>query len=418
MKCKNCNKRNLIKIVKIGKQPLSGFFYKKKKKNLKKFSLDLFKCSDCDLVQLNNKVKISKMYGDHYGYQTSISKLMIDHLKEKAQRLKKSKIIQKQNKILDIGSNDASFLRLIGNNFDLYGIDPSAKKFKKYYNGIKLIPNFFSKKNVIKSIKNPDIKFDLISSFAIFYDVENPNSFCEDIHSLLNDDGIWICEFSYLPLMLKNLTFDQICHEHLMYYSLSVFDKILKKNNLRIIDVKLNEINGGSIEVIISKNTSKRASRLKLINQLKNDEKKINKNSYKNFSIRVSKVKNDLNFFVRKNKSIIGYGASTKGNVILNFSKLDEKRIKYICDENKKKHGKFTPGSNIKIISKDEMRKMKPKYLLVLIWSFRPEIIKQELNFLKRGGSLIFYLPKFHIVNKFNYKKYLKSDFKPLSFSY
>ena len=418
MKCKNCNKRNLIKIVKIGKQPLSGFFYKKKKKNLKKFSLDLFKCSDCDLVQLNNKVKISKMYGAHYGYQTSISKLMIDHLKEKAQRLKKSKIIQKQNKILDIGSNDASFLRLIGNNFDLYGIDPSAKKFKKYYKGIKLIPNFFSKKNVIKSIKNPDIKFDLISSFAIFYDVENPNSFCEDIHSLLNDDGIWICEFSYLPLMLKNLTFDQICHEHLMYYSLSVFDKILKKNNLRIIDVKLNEINGGSIEVIISKNTSKRASRLKLINQLKNDEKKINKNSYKNFSIRVSKVKNDLNFFVRKNKSIIGYGASTKGNVILNLSKLDEKRIKYICDENKKKHGKFTPGSNIKIISKDEMRKMKPKYLLVLIWSFRPEIIKQELNFLKRGGSLIFYLPKFHIVNKFNYKKYLKSDFKPLSFSY
>lgn len=418
MKCKNCNKRNLIKIVKIGKQPLSGFFYKKKKKNLKKFSLDLFKCSDCDLVQLNNKVKIGTMYGAHYGYQTSISKLMIDHLKEKAQRLKKSKIIQKQNKILDIGSNDASFLRLIGNNFDLYGIDPSAKKFKKYYNGIKLIPNFFSKKNVIKSIKNPDIKFDLISSFAIFYDVENPNSFCEDIHSLLNDDGIWICEFSYLPLMLKNLTFDQICHEHLMYYSLSVFDKILKKNNLRIIDVKLNEINGGSIEVIISKNTSKRASRLKLINQLKNDEKKINKNSYKNFSIRVNKVKNDLNFFVRKNRSIIGYGASTKGNVILNFSKLDEKRIKYICDENKKKHNKFTPGSNIKIISKDEMRKMKPKYLLVLIWSFRPEIIKQELNFLKRGGSLIFYLPKFHIVNKFNYKKYLKSDFKPLSFSY
>ena len=391
---------------------------KKKKKNLKKFSLDLFKCSDCDLVQLNNKVKIGTMYGAHYGYQTSISKLMIDHLKEKAQRLKKLKIIQKQNKILDIGSNDASFLRLIGNNFDLYGIDPSAKKFKKYYNGIKLIPNFFSKKNVIKSIKNPDIKFDLISSFAIFYDVENPNSFCEDIHSLLNDDGIWICEFSYLPLMLKNLTFDQICHEHLMYYSLSVFDKILKKNNLRIIDVKLNEINGGSIEVIISKNTSKRASRLKLINQLKNDEKKINKNSYKNFSIRVNKVKNDLNFFVRKNRSIIGYGASTKGNVILNFSKLDEKRIKYICDENKKKHNKFTPGSNIKIISKDEMRKMKPKYLLVLIWSFRPEIIKQELNFLKRGGSLIFYLPRFHIVNKFNYKKYLKSDFKPLSFSY
>ena len=418
MNCKNCNNKNLLKIVKIGKQPLSGFFYKMKKKNIKKFSLDLFKCLNCDLVQLNNKVKVSKMYGAHYGYKTSISKLMVDHLKEKSQRLKKLKIIRKGHKILDIGSNDATFLKLLGNDFDLFGIDPSAAKFKKNYKHMNLIPDFFSKKNIMKNIKKNDVKFNFISSIAIFYDVENPNAFCKDINSLLDKDGIWLCEFSYLPLMLKNLTFDQICHEHLMYYSLTVFEKILKNNELKIIDVKLNEINGGSIEVLIAKNSSKRKSNLKLINKFKFDEKKINHKSFKNFSTRINNVKKNLISFVKKNKSIIGYGASTKGNIVLNFAKMNSKNISYICDGNKKIFGKFTPGSNIQIISKNQMRKINPKYLLVLIWSFRSEIINQELNFLKRGGNLIFHLPRFHIVNKFNYKKYLKNNFKSLSYNY
>ena len=137
---------------------------------------------------------------------------------------------------------------------------------------------------------------------------------------MLDKDGIWLCEFSYLPLMLKNLTFDQICHEHLMYYSLTVFEKILKNNQLKIINVKLNEINGGSIEVLIAKNSSKRKSNLKLINKLKFDEKKINHKSFKNFSTRINDVKKNLIAFVKKNKSIIGYGASTKGNIVLNFA--------------------------------------------------------------------------------------------------
>ena len=135
---------------------------------------------------------------------------------------------------MDIGSNDASFLKLIGKDYNLYGIDPSAKKFKKEYRGMKLVTDFFSRENILKNNKNKKLKFDLISSFAIFYDVEDPNSFCKDIEKLLNDNGIWVCEFSYLPLMLKNLTFDQICHEHIMYYTYEVFEKILINNNLSI----------------------------------------------------------------------------------------------------------------------------------------------------------------------------------------
>ena len=235
---------------------------------------------------------------------------------------------------------------------------------------------------------------------------------------LLSDNGTWVCEFSYLPLMLKNLTFDQICHEHIMYYTFGVFEKILLNNNLRVINIKLNEINGGSIEVIIAKNKSKRTRNTALIKKMRNDEKNISNKSFHNFSNRVKKVKNDLVSFIEKNHPIAGYGASTKGNIVLNYCNINSNQMSYICDANNQKFGKYTPGTNIKIVSKEKMRELKPKYLLVLIWSFRSEIIKQELNYIKNGGNLIFHLPKFHIINNRNYKKYINKDFKNLSYKY
>jgi NDP-4-keto-2,6-dideoxyhexose 3-C-methyltransferase len=203
-----------------------------------------------------------------------------------------------------------------------------------------------------------------------------------------------------------------------MYYSLTVFEQIVKKNGLKVLDININEINGGSIEVIVAKNKSKRKQNIKLIKKLKLDEKKINHNSYKNFSTRIKKIKTDLNSFINKNHPIAGYGASTKGNIVLNYNNLGPSKIEYICDANKKKYGKFTPGSNIKIISKEKMRSLNPKYLLVLIWSFRSEIIKQELEYINKGGNLIFHLPKFHIINKENYKKFINKSFKELSYKY
>tara|TARA_B100000787_G_scaffold166006_1_gene150618 strand:- start:3588 stop:4844 length:1257 start_codon:yes stop_codon:yes gene_type:complete len=418
MICKNCKKRKVYKVVKLGKQPLSGFFYNLKKYNLKKYSLDLYKCSDCDLVQLDNKVKTEIMYGKHYGYQTSVSKLMISHFEKKIKKLKKINLLKPKDNILDIGSNDASFLKLLGKKYNLWGIDPSAVKFKKNYKDMKLVSNFFSRKNILKKNEYKEIKFKLISSFAIFYDVEDPSSFCNDIETLLDDNGIWICEFSYLPLMLKNLTFDQICHEHLTYYTFTVFEKIINNSGLKIIDCKLNEINGGSIEIIISKNNSKRKKNTKLINKIRDDEKKINIKSYKNFEKRINESKIKLKTFVDENYPIAGYGASTKGNIVLNYNKLSSNKIKYICDANTKKYGKFTPGSNIQIISKEKMRENNPKFLLVLIWSFRSEIIKQEIDYLKGGGKLVFHLPKFHIISKKNYRKFLNKSFKELSYKY
>ena len=179
-----------------------------------------------------------------------------------------------------------------------------------------------------------------------------------------------------------------------------MFEKIIDQNGLKLLDVKLNEINGGSIEIICARKSSTRTVNRRLINILKRDELKINEKSFYNFSNRIKKIKKDLNNFLTNKKNVLGYGASTKGNVVLNFCKITSKKIKLICDANEKKFGSFTPGSNIPIISKRKMRKIFPKYLIVLIWSFRKEVIKQERNYIESGGSLVFHLPKLHVINK------------------
>ena len=418
MHCRNCKKKIFNKVINIGKQCISSVFPEKIKNNFKKYSLDLYKCDYCELVQFKKTPPFQDMYGLTYGYRTSLSPLMIDHIKDKYKYINKKKYLKNGSSILDIGSNDGTFLNFFSKNkydLNLYGIDPSAAKFQKYYKkNVNLVVDYFSKKN----LKNVNHKFDLISSFAMFYDIEDPNSFCSDISHLLNKNGIWMLELSYFPLLLKNLTYDQICHEHLCYYTLRSFNNIISKHNLQILDFSFNEINGGSIEIICAKkNSSHVPKKEKIKNQLLY-EKLINSNSFKKFNNRIENTKTMLNFFLKKigRKDIIAYGASTKGNIVLNHCEINNKQIKYICDANPYKYNKYTPGSNLKIISKKNMRLKKPKYLLVLIWSFRKEVIKQELNYIKKGGKLIFHLPIFHIVDSNNYKEFLKSDFDSLSY--
>ena len=425
MKCRNCNKNLNNKILSIDPQPISSVFLKKIKKNLIKYPLDLYECNSCKLIQFKKLAPLGDMYGSTYGYRTSLSKLMVDHIKSKFERIKRDNIIKNNDKILDIGCNDGTFLnfftKLNLKKLSLYGVDPSAEKFKEYYSSkINLIIDYFSSKIAYDFVKNKlKNKFKLITSFAMFYDIEDPNGFCKSINLLLHNNGRWISEFSYFPLLLQNLTYDQICHEHVTYYTLSTFKKIVEQNNLIIQNISFNEINGGSLEVTCIKKSSRIKIDHEKIKNVLDLEKKINKNSYDKLQKRIDNVKYILNLFLKNiNKNdIIGYGASTKGNIVLNHCEISNKQIKYICDSNIEKHGKFTPGSNIEIISKERMRKIKPKYLLVLIWSFRKEVIQQELEYIKNGGTLILHLPVLHIVDKKNYKKFINDDFKAFSFN-
>lgn len=424
MPCISCKNKKLKKIVKIGKQPLSGVFYNSPKFTLKKYSLDLYECDKCNLVQLKKTAKKSKMFGKTYEYRTSLSNLMRNHIFQKVRFLKKHKLVNTNSSIIDIGSNDGTFLNCFQKSNNLIGVDPTAKKFEKFYKrNVHICSNFFSEEAIKNFLKKKEIqvnKFDVITSFAMFYDVENPNKFCKDIFNLLNENGIWMLELSYMPLMLKNLTYDQICHEHISYYSLTTFKKIIEKNNIKLVDINFNEINGGSIEIICAKKNSKHIPKNKRIEKVLLDEKKINNVSFKRFNKRINNVKKDVRNFFSKNsdKLIIGYGASTKGNVVLNHCKLRKSNLKYVCDGSSKKEGMYTPGTNLKIISKKKMRELKPSHLFILIWSFRKEVIKQELSYLKNGGQLVFHLPRFHIVNYKNYKFYLKNDFKKLSYGF
>jgi NDP-4-keto-2,6-dideoxyhexose 3-C-methyltransferase len=421
MRCLNCKYNNLEKIIHLGNQAISSLFFNKPKKNLKLYSLNLYECKKCKLVQLNKIAPMNNMYGTTYGYRTSLSPLMINHMNEKFKMILDKKIItEKKNRILDIGCNDGTFLNFFSKkgHKNLYGIDPSAAKFKDNHNKYtKLEVDFFSKKSVEK--KFGKIKFNLISSFAMFYDVLNPNSFCRDINELLDKDGIWLLELSYWPMLIENLTYDQICHEHVAYYTLSVFKKIANKNNLKIIDFRFNEINGGSIEITCSQKKSSHKIKTKKIKSLLMYERQIDKKVYKNLNIRIQNTEKIIIEFLqlvkKSKKTILGYGASTKGNIVLNQIKANNKILPFIADANPEKENKFTPGTNIKIISKEKMRIMRPDYIFVLIWSFRKEVVKQEINYIKKGGKLVFHLPVFHIIDKKNYKTYLNSDFSTYS---
>ena len=427
LNCRNCRSKSLIKVIFIGKQVVSSIFPKKIKKNSKKYSLDLYECKKCKLVQLGKSIPLGNMYGETYGYRTSLSKLMVNHMCNKYLKLKKILKLKNNSSILDIGSSDSTFLNFFSNErkgYNCYGIDPSAKKYIKYYRkDVNLIVDYFSAKAVNKKLiqlGKRENKFKLISSFAMFYDIDDPNGFCKDISSLLEKDGIWILEMSYFPMLLSNLTYDQICHEHVTYYTLSVFKKIVEKNGLKIIDFSFNVINGGSIEIICAKKNSKaKVQKNKIYNQLL-IEKKISAKDYKKFNLRVDNIKKTTNLLLenifKAKQKIIGYGASTKGNIVLNHCNIKSKQIKYICDENPEKYGRYTPGTNIKIISKKNMRNIKPDYLLVLIWSFKTEVIKQELNYIKKGGKLIFHLPFLHIADKENYRQHLNENFEAFSY--
>lgn len=420
MNCINCNFKKLNKIVNIPPQPISAIFNVKKNIIMKNYPLDLYECPKCKLVQLLKLAPLEEMYGENYGYRTSLSPLMINHMIEKFNYIKKKCKLNKNSNILDIGCNDGTFLNIFAkNNYNnLYGIDPSAIKFKDYHHQkLNIVYDFFSSKKIIESFGKK--QFDLITSFAMFYDISDPNIFCKDIVKLLKPEGLWILELSYWPLLIKNLTYDQICHEHIAYYSLNVFSKLVNKNGIKILEVRINEINGGSIEIICAKKSSVQIINKKILNKYFKEEEKINNKTFQNLNIRIQNtIKNLYNFLEilkKAKKKVYGYGASTKGNIILNHAKINSKLIQYIADANSYKIGRYTPGSDIKIISKEKFRKDRPEYTIVLIWSFRKEVILQEIKYLLNGGKLIFPLPVFHIVDKTNYKLYLKSDLSQFS---
>jgi len=266
--CRSCKSKSLIKLYTLGKQTLTGVFPPNKNAKITKGELSMVICNKCKLLQLEHNFDANEMYGENYGYMSSLNKSMISHLKLKAFSLKNKFNLKSNNNILDIGSNDGTFLSFFNNKFKLFGCDPTIKKFSKYYRkDINQLPHFFSS----KLFNNK--KFDLITSISMFYDLPDPLSFAKEINSILHRNGVWHIELSYMPMMIKNRSYDTICHEHLEYYSLKSLKYLLDKAGLKIINLSFNQINGGSIELDISKKKSKLKECKYLINWVLESER-------------------------------------------------------------------------------------------------------------------------------------------------
>lgn len=402
--CRICGSKNLKIIFSLGSQSLTGVFPKNSSENVPSGPVDLVKCAGddvCGLVQLSQSYNPSLLYGENYGYRSGLNHSMIEHLKNKVTKILDMGLLSPNNNILDIGSNDGTTLGFYPKEFNLYGIDPTIDKFDKYYKPwINKIPEFFNKETINKRFK--DINFSVITSFSMFYDLERPIAFAKDILSILSENGIWVFEQSYLPFMLERNSFDTICHEHLEYYSIKQIIWILEKVDMKLIDIEFNEINGGSFSVIAAKKTSNVTENKKNIKKALDLEKKYNLESldtYNTFKQGVDSEKEKLLNFLNKEKlngkKIAGLGASTKGNVLLQYYNLNSDIIEKIGEVNPDKFGCYTPFTNIPIVSENEILSHNYNYYIILPWHFKEHFLKSSKY---RGKRLIFPLPKFEII--------------------
>lgn len=403
-KCRFCNSERLKDVINLGNQYLTGVFPKKKNTKISKGPLIVTLCKNCSLLQLKHSFNLNEMYGENYGYRSSLNLSMVKHLKNKSINLQRKYSLKKGDYIIDIGSNDGTFLSFFKNFKNLIGVDPTIKKFKKFYSkNITQIEDFFPSSSIFNHIQNNKVK--LITSISMFYDLEDPLSFVKNIKKVLDKDGIWHFEQSYMPFMLKQNSYDTICHEHLEYYSLTIIKKILSKAGLKIIDVEFNNINGGSFAVTATHKKSKLSSNNKVIKWLLKEENKMrlsNISVYKNFHKNIIHHKKsllDLLKKLKKNKKVVsGLGASTKGNVILQYCGIKKNLLNNIYEINKDKFEKYTPGTNIKIVSDKKIKKNNCDYLLVLPWHFKDHVIQNEKQHLQNGIKLIFPLPQIEII--------------------
>lgn len=403
--CRVGKSANLVSVLNLGSQALTGVFPKSVDEEITCGPLELVWCPDSGLLQLNHSYEPDEMYGENYGYRSGLNQSMVNHLTDKVRFLERLANVKQGDIIVDIGSNDCTTLKAYSTpGLRRIGIDPTGAKFSAFYpEDVTLIPDFFSAA-AYRSVESK--KARVVSSIAMFYDLDSPVTFAKEIESILADDGIWHFEQSYMPSMLRLNSYDTICHEHLEYYSLGVVKFILEQAGLRLVDVTMNSINGGSFAVTAAKagNTSI-ASNNAVIGWLLEQEKRMGLDTprpYRDFEERVFRHRDDLTRLIRSlnaaGKTVFGYGASTKGNVVLQFCGFTPEDIPAIAEVNEEKFGRFTPGTKIPIISEAEARARKPDYFLLLPWHFKDGILKREQDYLSNGGRFIIPFPEIEIV--------------------
>jgi cyclopropane fatty-acyl-phospholipid synthase-like methyltransferase len=357
-------------------------------------------------VQLRHTFPARQLYGDTYGYRSGLNPSMSRHLHRKVEMLRRLVQVDRGDIALDIGSNDGTLLAAYpADGPILVGFDPSAAKFANHYRpDVALVIDFFSA-DVFRA-RFGARKAKIITSIAMFYDLDAPQTFMNDVASVLAADGVWHFEQSYLPSMIEANSYDTICHEHIEYYAFRQIEWMTRKAGLRVIDVEKNGTNGGSFAVTVAHEESGLSANERGVESFRRAEAALELDAiepWRALHERILKHRDELlEFFSRlrrEKKTIVGYGASTKGNVLLQFCGITADMLPCIAEINEDKLGCCTPGTWIPIVSEEEARKMNPDYFLVLPWHFRDVITDRETEFRQHGGKLVFPLPKLEIVS-------------------
>lgn len=404
--CRICAGKTLSPIMDFGDLALTGVFLSDGTK-VEKSPLVLCRCDGCGLVQLQHTYEQSALYGESYGYESHLNNSMVAHLKSKARALEARFLQEKASPIIvDIASNDGTLLAGYTNKkANLIGIDPLISVVSDFYpeNSHK-VGKFFNADSFFSVTTE---KADLVTSLSVLYDLDDPKGFVRDISLILEDGGVWHFEQSYLPTMVDTLSYDTICHEHLLYLTLNDIKNLLMGTDMVLIDASLNAVNGGSIAVTAQKKpiSYKESPFLSFLLQKEEIRGYHTDLPIKKFASDSEKHRIELKELIEDYKSL-GYevhalGASTKGNVLLQWLGLDKEFIKSVGDINPRKFGKETPGTAIPIINELEVLKLNPKssVSVVLPWHFRNGIVLNCQEYLHSGGALIFPLPQIEVVS-------------------
>lgn len=404
-KCRICGNTHLEQVLDLGEQMLTGVFPREKGEKVTTGPLRLVKCTGtndaCGLLQLEHSYDLGEMYGENYGYRSGLNASMVAHLHNKVKRILGMVNLQAGDLVIDIGSNDSTTLQAYpANGAVLVGVDPTGVKFKTYYpQHIQLIPDFFSAELV--QARFPNKKAKVVTSFSMFYDLEDPLGFMRQVHDVLAEDGIWVFEQSYMPTMLATNSYDTVCHEHLEFYALRQIQWMAERVGFRIKDVEFNDVNGGSFSVTVEKSQASKDLAPEVRKVLEDEQRNglDTLQPYQAFARRVEETRQRLLDFIsherQQGKTIAVLGASTKGNVLLQYCGITTDHVESVGEVNAEKFGCFTPGTWIPIVPEVELLQSKPDYLIVLPWHFRRFFVA---NTKLSGVKLVFPLPELEVV--------------------
>jgi hypothetical protein len=408
--CRVCKNKNLLEVLSIKEQFLSPTFVKTNENNILsniKVKQTLVLCdkknNGCGLLQLKETVNPDLLYRQYF-YRTSTNEMMKNDLKKVVEFTKNNVNLKENDIVIDIGANDCTMIQWFPKECKRIGVEPAQNiSWKNVESDVIIVNDYFSGKAIEKAVNSQKVK--AFTSCAMFYDLDSPNEFVMDIKQNLDADGVFVIQLSYLPLMLKNMNFYDICNEHLEYYCLETLNYLMYKNGLEIYDAVKNNVNGGSVLVAISHVGSKEKTNRYM--SLLEEEKQYNlfePKSYKDFYDKILDLKNKVNNFIKQEKDkgneVVGLGASTKGNMLLQLFEIDKSIMPYISERNADKVGLKTLGTDFELISEQQAREIKPSCMLVLPWYFKEEIVKREQEYIQNEGILLFPMPYVHIVEK------------------